>query len=101
MRACVLAVALMALAQPALARSHSHHSSHHFSRHHYQHHHARHVVRHHRMTPSFGEWGAVPGNTMRTPAYAMRTDASDAWGWQQPAQTFTRSERSAARQPGW
>jgi hypothetical protein len=58
---------------------------------------------HYHAAPSFGEWGAAPGNTMRTPAYAMRTDASDAWGWQQPtsAQTYTRRERSAARQPAW
>jgi hypothetical protein len=102
MRACVLAVALMALAQPALARNHSHHASHHFSRHHHYQHHTRHHRMHYRVAPSFGEGGAaVPGNTMRTPAYAMRTNASDVWAWQQPAQTFTRRERSAVRQPAW
>lgn len=53
MRAYVLAVALTALAQPALARD-SRHGPHHFSRHH--HHHRVAHVRHHRVHPlqSFG-----------------------------------------------
>jgi len=86
MRACVLAIGMIALAQPALARD-FHKSSHHISKHH---HHAAHARLHHRKARIVRvrrEAPIISGYSM--PQSFARTDAADSPITQQawPAQS--------------
>jgi len=103
MRACVFALAMTAVAQPALASQHhksSHHSSHRQHVTQSRHHHA-HFARHgrHRLRVARAPRAATtPGAA--APQFFARTDATDSpsgqgsWGWSQGAQNFQQ-------QPGW
>src|SRR3954454_5918647 len=93
MRACVLALVPIALAQPAHARSHSHHhATHHFSRHHhYAEHHRHHHYRSH--APRYDAWGRDEAMRQSAPLAFARTDATDS-PWQP---NYTQS--SSARMP--
>ena len=88
MRACVLAIGMIALAQPALARD-FHKSSHHVSKHH---HHAAHARPHHRkarIARVRREAPIISGYSM--PQSFARTDATDSPFTQQ---AFTQQSQS-------
>ena len=118
MRICVLALALIALSQPAFARSHSHHHQAHYARSHHAHHFAR--ARMPMMEPgtiafvrtnasdrpvfsdpSFPNRSYVPNRAWRQSA-ANRTWGESNWtqwneggwnqSWSQPAQSYGSSE---------
>jgi soluble lytic murein transglycosylase-like protein len=101
MRACVLALAAVAFAQPALARDHSHkaHKSHHVARHHHADGHHR-VAHHHRLSHRHArlarETPIISGYAM--PQSFARTDATDSAFRQSQAsyqsQNFRQSEAS-------
>ena len=86
MRACVLAIGMIALAQPALARDHHRSSHHHVSKHH---HHAAHVRPHHRtarLVRVRREAPIISGYSM--PQSFARTEATNSPFTQQiPAQS--------------
>lgn len=111
MRACVIAVGMIALAQPALARD-AHKSSHHGARHHHQH-----VAQpHHRATAHYRKRARIARVRHEAPiesGYAMpqsfaRTDATDTpfFAPTAPAASFAmapqprRSARAAAPRDG-
>ena len=103
MRACVFALAVTAVAQPALASEH-HKSSHQFShRHHVAQSRHYHFAGYHRHRVHFAlmrRESAALGAAM--PQGFMRTDAAES-GWAQGAQAFPQAVRPqpALQQPTW
>jgi soluble lytic murein transglycosylase-like protein len=90
MRTCVFALALVALAQPAFAKSHSHHA------HHAAHHHARHVHHYARMRPTieagmvqaFARTNATDRPFFSDPSFPNRSSSQNGWSqnnWNQNA----------------
>jgi len=103
MRACVLALVPIALAQPAHARSHSHHhATHHSSRHHHYAEHHRHH-HHHSRVRHYESWGQDEG-MRQIPQTFARTDAWES-AWQpdtmQPNSARARSTRRHGTQQSW
>jgi len=106
MRACVLALAVTAMAQPALAREH-HKSSHALSHHHYNGQTRHHFVgsRHRIRAARVAREPVISGYAM--PQSFARTDSTDsAWGqtpaaqgWQQPATAAASFEPSMTTAP--
>lgn len=98
MRACVFALAVTAVAQPALASEH-HKSSHQFSHRHHvaqsRHHHFAGYQRHRIHLARIRREPVAQGAAMAQGF--MRTDAAES-GWTQGAQAFPQATR---QQPGW
>jgi soluble lytic murein transglycosylase-like protein len=95
MRACLLALAAVAVAQPAFARDQSHKSSHQIARHHAQGHHGATLHRKHARVARVRSAPIISGYSI--PQSFARTDAADTAF--RPARPMTTQQVSGLAQP--